>query len=108
MALLELDGIVARYGAAEALHGVSLNVGEAEIVALLGPNGAGKSTLLRAISGTHVTVTAGRMTLSGIDLTPIPAEGRVAEGLCHCPEGRHLFPDLNVRRNLELGAYLGG
>ena len=108
MALLEAEEIVARYGAAEALHGVSLSVGESEIVALLGPNGAGKSTILRAISGTHVTVSSGRMRLSGIDLLPIPAEGRVAEGICHCPEGRHLFPDLSVRRNLELGAYLGG
>jgi branched-chain amino acid transport system ATP-binding protein len=108
MALLELDGIVARYGAAEALHGISLSVAEAEIVTLLGPNGAGKSTILRAISGTHVTVATGQMRLGGIDILPIPAEARVAEGICHCPEGRHLFPDLSVRRNLELGAYLGG
>jgi branched-chain amino acid transport system ATP-binding protein len=48
------------------------------------------------------------MRLGGIDLVPLRAEARVAEGICHCPEGRHLFPDLSVRRNLELGAYLGG
>jgi branched-chain amino acid transport system ATP-binding protein len=101
-ALLELDDVEARYGAVQALRGVSLEVAEGEIVAVLGANGAGKTTTLRAISGT--VRRSGVIRLAGKQLRGGPE--RVARaGVAHVPEGRGTFSELTVLENLRLGAY---
>lgn len=105
LALLEVTDLVVHYGKALALDGVSLTVGERELVGVLGPNGAGKSTLLKAISGT-VPPTSGHISFNGRSLDGLPAYKVVGRGICHCPEGRRLFPELSVTKNLMLGAYL--
>jgi len=104
MALLEVADLVVHYGKALALDGVTLNVEDGEVVGVLGPNGAGKSTLLKAIS--RAVPSAGSIRLRGRSLAALPAHRVVAEGVCHCPEGRRLFPELSVLKNLMLGAYL--
>ena len=100
--LLELDRVQARYGPVQALHDVSLTVGEGEVVAVLGANGAGKTTTLRAISGT-VTRT-GAIDLDGKGLKGGP-EAAARAGIAHVPEGRGTFVELTVNENLRLGAY---
>ena len=102
--LLELADLRVSYGKALALEGVSLHVDEGEFVAVLGPNGAGKSTLLKAISCAQPST--GTLTLRGRSLQGVPAHAAVGLGICHCPEGRRLFPELTVLKNLMLGAYL--
>jgi branched-chain amino acid transport system ATP-binding protein len=104
MALLEVADLVVHYGKALALDGVSLDVEDGEIVGVLGPNGAGKSTLLKAIS--RVVPAGGRIRLKGRAIDALAPHQVVAEGVCHCPEGRRLFPELSVLKNLMLGAYL--
>jgi branched-chain amino acid transport system ATP-binding protein len=105
MALLEIADLEVRYGAALALDGVALNVRAGELVGVLGPNGAGKTTLLKAISRTVLPV-SGRVTFDGRALDGLPAHKVVGRGICHCPEGRRLFPELSVLKNLMLGAWL--
>jgi branched-chain amino acid transport system ATP-binding protein len=104
MALLEVSGARARYGAIEALAGVSLTVGEGEVVTLIGSNGAGKSTTLRAICGLTPAV-AGTVTFAGEDITAVPPDEIVTRGIALSPEGRRCFPRMTVRENLDLGAY---
>jgi branched-chain amino acid transport system ATP-binding protein len=103
-ALLELENVEARYGAVRALHGVSLSVGEGEVVAVLGGNGAGKTTTLRAVSG--LVSTAGEVRFAGARITGAPPERVARAGIAHVPEGRGLFRELSVYENLRLGAYL--
>ncbi len=105
LALLEVSDLVVHYGKALALDGISFEVGKGELVGVLGPNGAGKSTLLKAISRT-VPPSAGHITFDGRSLDGLPAYKVVGRGICHCPEGRRLFPELSVLKNLMLGAYL--
>jgi branched-chain amino acid transport system ATP-binding protein len=105
MALLEITDLEVRYGNALALDGISLSVGAGQLVGVLGPNGAGKTTLLKAISRT-VPPAAGRVVFNGMPLEGLPAYDVVGRGICHCPEGRRLFPELSVLKNLMLGAYL--
>ncbi len=105
MTLLEITEVRARYGSIEALKGVSLKVGEGEVVTLIGSNGAGKSTTLRSISGL-TPATAGKVVFDGEDITRVPAHDIVGRGIALAPEGRHTFPRMTVRDNLELGAYL--
>ena len=105
MALLEVDGIHAFYGAIEALKGVSLSVEEGEVVTLIGSNGAGKSTTLRSISGL-TPAREGRVTFDGEDITHLPPQDIVSRGICQAPEGRHCFQRMSVVENLELGAFL--
>ena len=102
-ALLRLDGVEAGYGDLTAISGVSLEVREGEAVALIGSNGAGKTTTLRTISGL-LPVRAGRIEFGGASLDGLRSADIVARGIAHVPEGRHLFPSLTVRVNLELGA----
>jgi branched-chain amino acid transport system ATP-binding protein len=102
--LLELENITLAYGRIQALHGISLTVGEGEIVALIGANGAGKSTTMRAISGLR-PVSHGRITFDGSDITKMRADLRVVRGVSQSPEGRGIFPGMTVRDNLEMGAY---
>jgi branched-chain amino acid transport system ATP-binding protein len=101
--LLELDRVEARYGPVQALHGVSLTVGEGEVVAVLGANGAGKTTTLRAISGT--VSRSGTIELEGKPLPRSP-EAVARARIAHVPEGRGTFVDLTVEENLRLGAYV--
>jgi branched-chain amino acid transport system ATP-binding protein len=104
MALLEVSGVSARYGAIQALTEVSLTVGEGEVVTLIGSNGAGKSTTLRAICGLTPAV-AGTVTFDGEDITALPAQEIVTRGISLSPEGRRCFGRMTVRENLDLGAY---
>ncbi len=103
-ALLDVSDIRARYGAIEALKGVSLTVEEGEVVTLIGSNGAGKSTTLRSISGL-TPASSGRITFAGEDITRVPAHEIVGRGVALAPEGRHCFPRMTVRENLDLGAH---
>ena len=104
MPLLEVSDIRARYGAIEALKGVSLTVEPKEVVTLIGANGAGKSTTLRSISGL-TPASAGKITFEGEEITRVPAHEVVSRGIALAPEGRHCFPRMTVRENLDLGAY---
>ena len=104
MPLLEVSDIRARYGAIEALKGVSLTVDPKEVVTLIGANGAGKSTTLRAISGL-TPASAGKITFEGKEITRVPAHDVVGRGIALSPEGRHCFARMTVRENLDLGAY---
>ncbi len=103
-ALLQIDNLSVSYGKAAALENVSLRVDEGDIIAVLGPNGAGKTTLLKAIS--RALPSAGTLDLNGQSLQSLQAHEVVGQGICHCPEGRRLFTDLTVLKNLMLGAYL--
>jgi branched-chain amino acid transport system ATP-binding protein len=101
-ALLELDRVEARYGSVKALHGVSMSVGEGELVAVLGANGAGKTTTLRAVSGT--VRRSGDVVFEGARLSRRP-DAIARAGIAHVPEGRGTFRELSVWDNLRLGAY---
>jgi branched-chain amino acid transport system ATP-binding protein len=103
-ALLELNDVSARYGQVTALHGISLTVGEGEIVALLGANGAGKTTTLRAVSGT--VRRSGEIVLGGRRLGRTSPEAIARSGVAHVPEGRGIFAELSVWENLRMGAYM--
>jgi branched-chain amino acid transport system ATP-binding protein len=102
--ILQVKDLVVNYGAIQALHGVSFEVNEGEIVTLIGANGAGKSTILRALSGL-VRVRGGQILYQGKDLTKVPAHKIVAMGMGQVPEGRRVFANMSVRENLEMGAY---
>ena len=102
--LLKVDGLETYYGKVVALRGISFEVMQGQIVTLLGSNGAGKSTTLRTISGL-IAPSAGKVTFCGEDITKMPAHEIVRRGLVHLPEGRHIFKDLTVMENLELGSY---
>jgi branched-chain amino acid transport system ATP-binding protein len=102
--LLELENVTLAYGRIQALHGISLTVGEGEIVALIGANGAGKSTTMRAISGLR-PISQGVIRFEGKDISKLRADLRVVRGVSQSPEGRGIFPGMSVRDNLEMGAY---
>ncbi len=102
--LLKVEGIETYYGKVAALKGISFEVGKGQIVTLLGSNGAGKSTTLRTVSGL-INPSAGKVTFCGEDITKMPPHEIVKRGLIHLPEGRHIFKDLTVTENLELGSY---
>jgi branched-chain amino acid transport system ATP-binding protein len=103
--LLRLEGVRASYRHIDALHGVSLNVGAAQLVALLGANGAGKTTLLRAVSGL-IPVRAGVVRLNDEEISRLAPQEIVRRGVAHVPEGRQLIAPMSVLDNLRLGAYL--
>ena len=103
--LLTLSDVDVHYGAIHALRGVSFDVAEGEIVTLIGANGAGKSSTLRAVSG-MLRPSGGKITYRGAEIGGMKPHALVAQGLCHAPEGRGIFPNLTVRENLLLGAYL--
>jgi len=102
--LLKVENLETHYGKVAALKGVSFEVKEKQIVTLLGSNGAGKSTTLRTISGL-LSASSGTVTFCDEDITKLPAHAIVQRGLVHLPEGRHIFKDLTITENLELGAY---
>jgi branched-chain amino acid transport system ATP-binding protein len=104
--MLEIRGLGVRYGAAApALEGVDLDVGEGECVTLLGANGSGKSSLFSALSG--LIKSEGEIRFNGREIGRLRPDAIVAMGIAQCPEGRKLFPDLSVEKNLRLGAYVG-
>src|SRR6476469_5905504 len=103
--LLELQNLDVHYGAIHALRGVSFKVDQGEIVTLIGANGAGKTTTLRAVSG-MLKPTAGSIRYAGAEISGVKPHKLVAQGLSHSPEGRGIFPNLTVRENLLLGAFL--
>ena len=100
--MLQVDGLHVDYGGLHALRGVSLEVGEGELVAVLGPNGAGKSTLFKAVSGT-APAASGAIRFGGEDLLRRKPYERAHLGIAHVPEGRRVFPSLSVLENLEMG-----
>jgi branched-chain amino acid transport system ATP-binding protein len=102
--LLEIEHLSASYGKATALEDITMHVNSGELVAVLGPNGAGKTTLLKAIS--RSVAAQGKLDFDGASLHGLPAHAVVGRGVCHCPEGRRLFSELTVKKNLILGAYL--
>jgi branched-chain amino acid transport system ATP-binding protein len=105
--LLDVKDLKAGYGLVPVLREISLQVGAGEIIAVLGANGAGKSTLNRILSGL-LRPWEGEVRFDGADTTGADASHMVAAGLIHVPEGRRIFPNMNVRENLELGSYRRG
>ena len=103
--MLTLSGVSARYGSVPAVHDVSITVAEGEAVGLLGANGAGKSSTLRAISGL-LRLTSGTITFFGSNIATLPPYRITELGIAHVPEGRQVFPELTVKENLEVGAYI--
>jgi branched-chain amino acid transport system ATP-binding protein len=103
--LLELEDLRVSYGGIKALKGIGLKVMPGEIVAMIGANGAGKSTTLKSIAGL-LPIAGGTIKLAGKSTAGMATEDLVAEGVSLAPEGRAIFPNLTVRENLELGAYL--
>jgi len=105
--LLEVRDLSAGYGETEILRGLSLRVGDGELVAVIGPNGAGKSTLLKTLAGL-IRPRAGRITLRGTDITGVAAERLAARGLCYVPQEANVFPSLSVWENLMIGGWTAG
>src|SRR6266550_2636273 len=105
MPLLQVDDIHTFYGNIEALKGISLQVEEGEVVTLIGSNGAGKSTTLRSISGL-TPPREGSIRFEATEIGETAPQDIVRLGISQAPEGRKIFPRMNVRENLELGAYL--
>jgi branched-chain amino acid transport system ATP-binding protein len=102
--LLELKDVSVRYGVIEAVRGINLTVGEGEVVTLIGGNGAGKTTTLRAISMVHGP-SHGEIFFKGEEITSLRSDEIVARGIVQVPEGRHIFPNMSVGENIEMGAF---
>lgn len=105
--MLEVKNLNVSYGAVHAIHGVSLTVNDGEIVSLIGANGAGKTTILRAISGLK-KADSGEIQFDGNDLRKTEPSRIINLKLAHVPEGRHIFPQMTVEENLEMGAFADG
>ncbi|MCD8348565.1 MAG: ABC transporter ATP-binding protein [Lachnospiraceae bacterium] len=104
--MLEIKDLYVNYGAVEAIKGISFYVKPGEIVTLIGANGAGKTTTLHTISGL-VKAKSGSITYNGTDLLKTEPSKMISLGIAHVPEGRHVFPEMTVEENLEMGAYSG-
>lgn len=102
--ILKIEDLVSSYGIIKALKGISMQVGEGELVALLGANGAGKSTLLKSIIG-MVKINSGHILYEGNDITGKKAHHIINNGISIVPEGRQVFADMSVADNLELGSF---
>ncbi|MDO5545599.1 MAG: ABC transporter ATP-binding protein [Eubacteriales bacterium] len=102
--MLEVKDLCVNYGAVQALNGISLTVNDGEIVSLIGANGAGKTTTLRTITGLEKAA-SGSIVFDGHDLTKTTPSKIITLKLAHVPEGRHIFPQMTVAENLEMGAY---
>lgn len=103
--MLEVKDLEVYYGAIHAVKGISLRVEDGQIVTLIGSNGAGKSTTLHTISGL-IKPRSGNILFDGTDITGTPAHKIVASGLVQVPEGRHVFANMSIMENLDMGAYL--
>lgn len=104
MSLLEVKDLHVSYGMIKAIHGVSFEVNQGEVIALIGANGAGKTTILHTITGL-VPSTQGTITFQGKDITKTQGYKIVSLGMAHVPEGRRVFAQLSVYENLIMGAY---
>lgn len=102
--LLELKDVHVRYGVIEAVRGINLSVNEGEVVTLIGGNGAGKTTTLRTISMVHPPA-QGQVLFKGEDITGLKSHDVVSKGIVQVPEGRHIFPNMTVGENLEMGSF---
>jgi branched-chain amino acid transport system ATP-binding protein len=102
--ILEIKDLEVSYGKIKAIKGISLVVNQGEVVVLVGANGAGKTTLLKTISGLLNPV-SGSINFQGSDLTKVAPHQRVIQGICQAPEGRGIFPGMNVEENLRIGRY---
>ena len=102
--MLEVKDLYVNYGAVEAIKGISFQVKPGEIVTLIGANGAGKTTTLHTISGL-VKAKSGSITYNGVDLLKTDPSKMITLGIAHVPEGRHVFPEMSVEDNLQMGAY---
>ena len=105
--MLALEDVRVAYGNVEVLRGVSLRVAAGELVCLIGANGAGKTTTAKTISGL-LRPRGGRVTFLDGRIDGRPAHEILRSGIAHCPEGRRIFPDMTVRENLEMGAFVRG
>lgn len=105
--MLKVENLNVHYGVIHALEDVSLIVNDGEIVTLIGANGAGKTTTLHTITGLK-KATSGSVTFDDVDLLKEDASKIITHGVAHVPEGRHIFIDMTVRENLEMGAYMYG
>ena len=105
MEMLEVKDLYVNYGAIEAIKGISFTVQPGEIVTLIGANGAGKTTTLHTISGL-VKAKSGSITYNGTDLQKIDPSKIISLGIAHVPEGRHVFPEMTVEENLQMGAFI--
>lgn len=103
--MLKVEDLQVYYGAIHAIKGVTFEVNEGEIVTLIGANGAGKSTILKTVSGL-MHPRSGKVSFMGEDITHTDAHKLVPLGLAHVPEGRHVFLQMSVQENLEMGAYI--
>ncbi len=103
-ALIEAEGLELAYGDVAVCRGIGFAVAQGEIVTLIGANGAGKTTTLRAVAGALIP-RAGRIRFAGEDITRLPSFERARRGIALVPEGRHVFPFLSVRENLEIGGF---
>lgn len=103
--MLEIKDVNVFYGAIHAIKGITLTVGDGELVSLIGANGAGKTTTLHTISGL-LHASSGEILLNGKNLQKVPANSIICLGLAHVPEGRHVFARMTVEENLRMGAYI--
>lgn len=103
--MLRLENVQSGYGNILAVKGISLEINRGEIITLIGANGAGKSTTLMTISGV-VRCRTGKIILNEREIQDLESDEIVKMGVCQVPEGRHIFPDLTVRENLDMGAFL--
>ena len=103
-ALIEVEGLELAYGEVAVCRGIGFALAEGEIVTLIGSNGAGKTTTLRAVAGALIP-RSGRIRFAGEDITRLPSFERARRGIALVPEGRHVFPFLSVRENLEMGGF---
>ena len=103
--MLEVKDLYVNYGAVEAIKGISFTVQPGEIVTLIGANGAGKTTTLHTISGL-VKAKSGSITYNSTDLQKIDPSKIISLGIAHVPEGRHVFPEMTVEENLQMGAFI--
>ncbi|WP_313407198.1 ABC transporter ATP-binding protein [Aeromicrobium sp.] len=103
--MIRISGLSAAYEAVDVLHSIDITANDGELTVILGANGSGKSTLFKAVSGV-LRPSSGQVEFNGEDVTRSSPASIVKKGLAHCPEGRHLFPQMSVEKNLMLGAYV--
>lgn len=103
--MLVVENLSVNYGAIRALHRVSCQVNQGEVVALIGANGAGKTTILNTISGIVPSI-SGSVSFEGEEITRMPAHLIVRKGICQVPEGRRVFARMSVQENLEMGGFI--